>query len=248
MVTQWEAALQRIADSLDTSEQRLHRLSDPETLRPQLPQLLALDDPMPLPPGTRIALLVHHPDELTTGDVAVVTHLATRGVPVNLIGTHEASPHDPALVAASHDLLLLSASVRLLDTATRYTQTTTPLIFWEPLLLATTHLPLTPWGGTRPEQTDIRIVDTAHPITAGLSTGHRLRVVRQPDTLSVAYPPSAPRRAGAGTTPDRGRRGPHGRRGRRRVGTGTIGESPDRLLVRAAQHLPPEHGQCPAPL
>ena len=195
MVTQWEAALQRIADSLDTSEQRLRQAMDLATFRQLLPHLAVSDDPAalpPLPPGTRIALLVHHPDELTTGDVAVVTHLATRGVPVNLIGTHEASPHDPALVAASHDLLLLSASVRLLDTATRYTQTTTPLIFWEPLLLATTHLPLTPWGGTRPEQTDIRIVDTAHPITAGLSTGHRLRVVRQPDTLSVAYPPSAP--------------------------------------------------------
>ena len=74
----------------------------------------------------------------------------------------------------------------------RYAQTTTPLIFWEPLLLAATHLPLTPWGGTRPEQTSIRIVDAEHPITAGLSTGHRLRVVRQPATLSVAYPPSGP--------------------------------------------------------
>ena len=170
-------------------------MSNPATLRPQLPQLPAPKVPAalpPLPPGTRIALLVHHPDELTAGDTALVTHLATRGVPVNVIGTHEHSPHDPALVAASHDLLLLSSSVRLLDTAAHYAQTTTPLIFWEPQLLEATRLPLTPWGGARPEQTDIRIVDADHPITVGLPADQPLRVVRQPDTLSVAYPPSGP--------------------------------------------------------
>ena len=87
---------------------------------------------------------------------------------------------------------MLSSSIRLLDTAARYAQTTTPLIFWEPLLLAATRVPLAPWGGTRPEQTDIRIVDVDHPITAGLPVDQRLRVVRRPDTLSVAYPPSGP--------------------------------------------------------
>ena len=195
MVAQWEASMQRVADSLAASEQRLRQLSNPATLRPLLPQLPAPKVPAalpPLPPGTRIALLVHHPDELSAGDAAVVAHFATRGVPVKVIGTHEHSPHDPALVAASHDLLLLSSSVRLLDTAAGYAQTTTPLIFWEPLLLEATRIPLAPWGGTRPEQTEIRIIDTEHPITAGLATGHRLRVMHQPDTLSVAYPPSGP--------------------------------------------------------
>ena len=66
------------------------------------------------------------------------------------------------------------------------------MIFWEPLLLEVTRVPLAPWGGTRPEQTDIRIVDVDHPITAGLPVDQRLRVVRRPDTLSVAYPPSGP--------------------------------------------------------
>ena len=195
LVAQWESEMQRIADSLDTSEQRLRRLSDPAALRPLLPQLSVSDAPArlpPLPPGTRIALLVHHPAELTEGDTAVVAHLATRGVTVNVIGTREDSPHDPALVASSHDLLLLSSSVRLLDTAARYAQTTTPLIFWEPLLLEATRIPLTPWGGTRAEQTDIRIADADHPITTGLSTDQPLRVVHQPDRFSVAYPPSGP--------------------------------------------------------
>lgn len=191
-VAQWEAAMQRISASLDASEQRLRHLSNPETLRPLLPQFLVLGDPPPLPPDTRIALLVHHPAELAQGDIAVVDHLAARGVKVNVIGTHEDSPHDPEQVAASHDLLLLSSSIRLLDTAARYAQTTTPLIFWEPLLLAESRIPLSPGGGTRPEQTDIRIADADHPITAGLRVDQRLRVVRRPDTFSVAYPPSGP--------------------------------------------------------
>ena len=189
-VAQWEAALQRLSDSLEASEQRLRYLSDPETLRPLLPELQALDAPALLPPETRIALLVHHPAELSPGDAGVVTHLAARGVTVNVIGTTEGGPYDPALVAANHDLLLLSSSVRQLDKAARYAQTTTPLIFWEPRLLAAERVPLSPWGGTRPEQTEIRIVDADHPVTAGLPADQMLRVVHQPDTLSVAYPPS----------------------------------------------------------
>ena len=112
---------------------------------------------------------------------------------VNVIGTHDDSPRDPALVASSHDLLLISSSIRLLDQAVaRYAQTTTPLIFWEPQLLAATRVPLSPWGGTRPEQTDIRIIGADHPITAGMSTDQPLRVASRPDTFSVAYPPSGP--------------------------------------------------------
>ncbi len=196
MVKQWEAAMQRVSDSLDISEQRLRQSIDLETFRQLLPQLSVSNDPAslpPLPPGTRIALLVHHPAELTVGDTAVVAHLATRGVTVNVIGTHGNSTHDhPALVTSSHDLLLFSSSIRELGTAARYAQTTTPLIFWEPRLLAAERVPLAPWGGTRPEQTDIHIADADHPITAGLLADQPLRVVRQPDTFSVAYPPRGP--------------------------------------------------------
>ena len=191
-VAQWEAAMQRVSDSLEANAQRLRRLSDPETLRKLLPAVPVSDDPppvQPLPPGTRIALLVHNSAELTPGDAAVVAHLAARGVTVTVIGTDEGSQHDPAQVAASHDLLLVSSSIRLLDTAARYARTTTPLIFWGPLLLESTQLAR--WGGTRPEQTYIRIVDTDHPITvglpAGLPAGRPLRVVRRPDTFSVSY-------------------------------------------------------------
>ena len=194
-VAQWEAALQRLADSLDANAQRLRQLSDPETLRQQLPQLAAAAAPAapaPLPPNTRIALLVHHPAELTEGDTAVVTHLEARGATVTVLGTADDSSHDPAQVAATHDLLLLSSSIRLLDTAAGYAQTATPLIFWEPRLLAAMRLPLSSWGGTRSQQTDIRIIDVEHPITTGLPADGRLRVVRQPDTFSVAYPPSGP--------------------------------------------------------
>ena len=193
-VAQWEAALQRIAASLDSSVQGLRQLSDPETLRQPFPRLEVPAAPPSLPPlplGIRIALLVHHPGELTPGDAAVVARLATRGVRVTVIGTDESSRQEPAQVAASHDLLLLSSSVRLLDTAARYVQTTTPLIFWEPLLLAA-GAPLSPWGGTRPGQNDIRIVNTEHPITVGLPADRNLLVVRRPDTFSVAYPPSGP--------------------------------------------------------
>ena len=35
-------------------------------------------------------------------------------------------------------------------------------------------------------------MDTDHPITAGMSTDQPLRVVRRPDTFSVAYPPHGP--------------------------------------------------------
>ena len=194
LVAQWEATMQRIADLLAASEQRLRHLSNPATLRSLLPQLPAPKVPAalpPLPPGARIALLVHHPAELTEGDTAIIAHLATRGVTVNVIGTHEDSPHNPALVNAGHDLILISSSIRLLDRAGRYTQTTTPVIFWEPLLLAT-GAPLSPWGGTRSEQAAIRIVDMDHPITTGLSTDQPLWMVHQPDTFSVAYPPSGP--------------------------------------------------------
>ena len=212
MVAQWEAAMQRISDSLESSEQRLRQLSDLETFRQLLPQLSVSDTPVPapilppllpapLPPGTRIALLVHHLDELSEGDAAVATRLARRGASVNVINTHDESTLDPALVpaaiidpvlvASGYDLLLISSSIRVLETAAQFAQATTPVIFWEPLLLAV-GASLSPWGGTRSEQTDIRIVDMDHPITTGLSTDQPLRVVRQPDTFSVAYPPSGP--------------------------------------------------------
>ncbi len=191
-VAQWEAALQRISDSLDANAQRLRDLSDPQALRALLPQLSVSDDlplPRPLPPGTRIALVVHNTAGLTPGDAAVAAHLAARGVTVAVIGTDEGGQHDPAQVAASHDLLLVSSSIRLLDTAARYTQTTTPLIFWGPQLLEPTQLAR--WGGTRPEQIYIRLADADHPITAGLTAGlpigRPLRVVHQPDMFSVSY-------------------------------------------------------------
>ena len=191
MVAQWGAALQRIADSLDASEQRLRQLSNPEQLRQLLPLFSALGDPAPLPPDTRITILVDQPAELTPGDATVVAHLAELGATVNVIGADEGSQHEPLQVAASHDLLLISSSIQSLDPAVRYTQTATPLIFWEPLLLAA-GAPLSPQGGTRPEQTDIRIVDADHPITAGLSVDQQLRVVRRPDTFSVAWPSNGP--------------------------------------------------------
>ncbi len=189
-VAQWEAALQRLAATLDTKAQRLHDLSDPETLRQHLPHLAApvatAAGPPPLPPSTRIALLVRHPAELTEGEAAVVAHLEARGVRVTVLGTSDSSTPDPAQIAASHDLLLVSSSIHELDTAARYTQTTTPLIFWGPLLLEATQLAR--WGGTRPDQIYIRIVDADHPITADLPVDERLRVVRRPDTFSVAWP------------------------------------------------------------
>ena len=187
-VAQWEAALQRFSDSLDAKAQQLHQLSDPTTLRQHLLQLaapVAPAGPPPLPPGTRIALLVDQPAELTPGDAAVVAHLEARGATVTMLRTGNSSAPDPAQVAASHDLLLVSSTIRDLDTAARFTQTTTPLIFWGPLLLEATQLAR--WGGTRPEQIYIRITDADHPITAGLPVEERLQVVRQSDTFSVSY-------------------------------------------------------------
>ena len=160
-VTQWEAALQRISYALEANAQRLRRLSNPATLRSLLPQLPVPAAPAPappLPPDTRIALLVHRASELTKGDAAVVALLKARGATVIVIDTAEGGTHDPAQVAASHDLLLLSASVRVLDTAARYAQTTTPLIFWGPQLLAPTKLALQ--GSTRDHETYIR--DCSH--------------------------------------------------------------------------------------
>ena len=166
VVSQWEAALRRIADSLDASEQRLRHLSDPAILRQHLPPLLLSNDLaslVPLPPDIRIALLVGHPAELTPGDAAVVTHLAERGATVTVLGIPDGNAPAPAQVAASHDLLLFSSSIRLIDTAARYAQTTTPLIFWGPRLLEATQLAR--WGGIRPEQAHIWITDADHPIT-----------------------------------------------------------------------------------
>ena len=191
LVAQWEAVLQWIADMLATSEQSLCQLSDPATLRPLLPNFPALDEPARPLPATRIALLVDHPKTLAPGDLAVVAHLETRGATVSVIGTHDANLHDPEQVASSHDLLLFSSSIGELDIAARYVHTATPLIFWEPLLLAA-GAPLSPQGGIRPEQTAIRIVDAHHPLTGGLSVDQLLRVVRRPDTVSVAYPPIGP--------------------------------------------------------
>ena len=192
-VAQWEAALQRLADSLAAKSQHLRDLSDPTTLRQYLRQYLlqlaaetAAVGPPPLPPGTRIALLVDHPTELKEGDAAVVDYLEARGATVTVLGPHDESSPDPAQAAASHDLLLISSTIRDLDTAAHYAQTATPLIFWGPLLLEATQLAR--WGGTRPEQLYIRIVDADHPITAGLPVEERLRVVRRPDTFSVAWP------------------------------------------------------------
>ena len=190
MAAQWETAMQRISDSLESHAQRLRQLSDIGTLWQLLPHFPVSDNLTPLPSGTRIALLVHNPVELALGDVAVAAHLAARGGKVTVLGTDESSQHDPAQVAASHDLLLVSSSIQSLDPAVRYTQTATPLIFWAPLLLEAT--PLVRRGGTRPDQNDIRIVNAEHPITAGLPADRMLLVVRRPDTFSVAWPTNGP--------------------------------------------------------
>ena len=193
-VARWEATLQRFSNSLEDSAQRLRQLNNPETLRQLLPPRAAPEDsapPPPLPPGTRIALVVDHPAELTPGDAAVVAHLAARGALVTVIEASDGGAPDPTQVAASHDLLLFSSSIRALDGAARYAQTTTPLIFWEPLLLEQ-RPQLSPQGGIRSEQIHIRIVDTDHPITAGLPVDQPLRVARWTDTLSVAWPTRGP--------------------------------------------------------
>ena len=62
MVSQWEAALRRIVDSLDASEQRLRHLSDPAILRQHLPPLLMSDDP-----GGSHAAAARHPDRSARG-------------------------------------------------------------------------------------------------------------------------------------------------------------------------------------
>ena len=191
-VAQWEEALERLSDSLTANGQRLRHLSDLEKLRQQIPPRPLPEAMALLPPDTRIALLVGFPTVLAKGDAAVVAHLAARGAKVNVIGIDYAGHHDPAQVAASHDLLLISSSIRALDTAARYAQTPPPLIFWAPRLLAATGAPLSPRGGTRSQQTDIRIVDADHPITAGLPVDQPLRVVRRPDTFSVAWPRRGP--------------------------------------------------------
>ncbi len=195
-VAQWEAALQRFADSLDTNAQRLRRLSDPAPLLQQLPQLAppaAAAGPAPLPPGTRIALVVHHPTELPPGDAAVVAHLKARGAIVTVVGTHDDSGPDPVQVAASHDLLLLSSSIRRTrGPGAHYVQTTTPLIFWEPQLLETTQLARRKEMRIYirvydPERSYIRIVEADHPITSGLSVDQPLRVARRIDVLRISY-------------------------------------------------------------
>ena len=195
-VAQWEAALHRFAASMDTNAQRLRDLSNPEMLRQHLPQLAAaaaLEPLPPLPPDTRIALLVHHPAELAKGDAAVVDHLEARGATITVLGTHEDSQLDPVQVAAAHDLLLFSSSLRLIDAAARYTQTTTPLIFWEPQLLdATKFGRWGGWGGSRRQQIYIRIVVADHPITAGIPVNQKFQAVRQPDTFSFAHRPIGP--------------------------------------------------------
>ena len=197
LVGQWEAAMQQVSDSLGTSEQRLRHLSDPATLRPLLPQLLMPDTPTPLPPDTRIVLLVDPPTEVAPpteavkGDVAVIEHLTARGATVTVIRASDGSAPDPAQVAASHDLILISSSIRALDGAARYAQTATPIIFWEPLLLERSPR-LSPRGGPRSQQNHIRIVDVDHPITAGLPADRLFRVVRRPDTFSVAWRTSGP--------------------------------------------------------
>ena len=155
-----------------------------------LPHFPVSDNLTPLPSGTRIALLVHNPVELALGDVAVVARLAARGGKVTVLGTDGSSQHDPAQVAASHDLLLVSSSIQSLDPVVRYTQTATPLIFWGPLLLEATQL--VHRGGVRADQNDIRIVNAEHPITAGLPADRMLLVVRRPDTFSVAWPTNGP--------------------------------------------------------
>ncbi len=190
-VAQWELEMQRISDSLAASEQRLRHLSDPATLRPLLPQLSAPDSSAPLPPDTRIVLLVDPPTEVAKGDVAVVAHLEARGATVTVIRSSDGSVPDPAVVAERHDLILLSSSIRALDGAARYAQTATPIIFWEPSLLERGPR-LSPRGGPRSRQNYIRIVDADHPITAGLPTDRLFRVVRRPDTFSVAWTTSGP--------------------------------------------------------
>ena len=142
-VAQWEAALQRVSDGLEVNAQRLRHLSDTETLRPLLPQLPVPDAPAPLsllPPDTRIAFLVGQPTELMKGDTAIMAHLEARGATVTVLGTADGNAPDPAEVAASHELLLISSTIEDTDTAARYAQTTTPLIFWGPRLLAATQL------------------------------------------------------------------------------------------------------------
>ncbi len=192
-VAQWEAALKRVSDRLEVNAQRLLHLSDPEKLRPLLPQLPVPDTPTSLPlllPDTRIAFLVGQPTELMKGDAAVMAHLKARGATVTVFGAGDSSTPDPAQVAASYDLLLISSTIQDIDTATRYAQNATPLIFWGPRLLAVTQL--TPWGSTRDHETYIRIVDTDHPITAGLSADQHLFAVRRPDTFSIAWPRKGP--------------------------------------------------------
>ena len=103
-----------------------------------------------------------------------------------MIGTHDEGAYDPAEVSASHDLLLLSSSIP----ATRHGGALCPDDDTSDLLGATAAGgdAVGTLGGHTPGAIYIRIVDADHPITAGLPVDERLRVVRQADTFSVAWP------------------------------------------------------------
>ncbi|MBX3378071.1 MAG: PQQ-dependent sugar dehydrogenase [Phycisphaeraceae bacterium] len=105
-------------------------------------------------------------------DEEVAHYLAQQGFLVTHFDDEPANRPTAAQLAASHDLIIVSSTVTSANIAGEFRTAAVPLIFWETALLSTTREALASGGAVASGQTQIDVVNTAHPITQGLSTGN----------------------------------------------------------------------------
>jgi hypothetical protein len=151
----------------------------------------------PPPPSNGTALLVVGNSTLNAGDTAVNNRLTTLGYKVVV----KTGPAAVSADATGKALVAVSSTVLSTDVNTKFRSVPVPVVVWEPALFDDLGLTGKVAGadlGTTGSQTQVAILDSRHPLAAGLSG--TVTVTRSSQTISWGKPAASAARVAAQTS------------------------------------------------
>ncbi len=120
----------------------------------------------------------------SAADQAIADHWTEKGFTVHVYDDEPANRPSAALLAANHEVVVVSSSILSANVGGEFRTVNVPLIFWEQGLLRVGRESMADDGIAIAGTTAINVVNTTHPITAGLPAGN-LSVYQAGANLSV---------------------------------------------------------------
>jgi PKD repeat protein len=107
----------------------------------------------------------------TPSDSAVVAHLESLGMDVDVYDDEPANRPPASQIAATHDVVVGSSTILSANVAGEFRNEPTPFIYWESSLSLNGRESIADGAGTFAGSTQINVVNNAHPVMNGVSLG-----------------------------------------------------------------------------